>query len=218
MTTTTWARIFAGLYQPLLWGGERAGMRELRRDLLTQARGRTLEIGGGTGLNLAHYPADVDLVLTEPDPSMRARLRRVAGDRAEVVDAPAEHLPVPDASVDTVVSTLVLCTVDGPDRALREVARVLRPDGRLLFLEHVRSESPALARRQDRAAAAWQRFAVGCRCNRATVELIEACGFRVDARTATWTAMPRILQPLVLGRATVAVQAEATRTAEAAPS
>jgi SAM-dependent methyltransferase len=202
-----WARVFAAVYDPFLWIGERAGMRRHRHDLLTQARGRTLEIGSGTGLNLPHYPDDLDdLVLAEPDPSMRKRLQAAVhrGEHnARVVDAPAEQLPFADASIDTVVSTLVLCTVDAPDLALREIARVLRPDGQLLLIEHVRSDSPLLARWQDRLARPWQRFAEGCRCNRATLELIDACGFRVDARAAAWGAMPPIIRPLAIGRATI---------------
>jgi SAM-dependent methyltransferase len=202
-----WARVFAAIYDPVLWGGERAGMRRHRHGLLTQARGRTLEIGSGTGLNLPHYPDDLeDLVLAEPDQSMRRRLQtavRRGAYEARVIDAVAEQLPFADASIDTVVSTLVLCTVEAPDLALREIARVLRPDGQLLFLEHVRSDSPWLARWQDRLARPWQRFAEGCRCNRSTLELIDACGFRVDARAAVWEAMPPIIRPLAIGRATL---------------
>jgi SAM-dependent methyltransferase len=203
-----WARVFAAIYDPSLWIAERAGMRGHRSDLLSEARGRTLEIGSGTGLNLAHYPDDLaDLVLAEPDPSMRKRLqnavRRSEG-RAQVIDARAEQLPYADASIDTVVSTLVLCTIDAPDLALREIRRVLRPDGQLLFIEHVRSDSPLLARWQDRLARPWQRFGKGCRCNRATLELMEACGFRLDAHPAAWRAMPPIIRPLAIGRATTA--------------
>ena len=202
-----WARVFAAIYDPFLWIGERAGMRRHRRDLLTQARGRTLEIGSGTGLNLARYPDDLDeLVLAEPDPSMRKRLQTAVRRRehkARVIDARAEQLPFADASIDTVVSTLVLCTVDAPDLALREIGRVLRPNGQLLFIEHVRSDSPLLARWQDRLARPWQRFAEGCRCNRATLELMDACGFRVAARPAAWRAMPPIIRPLAIGRATI---------------
>ena len=93
---------------------------------------------------------------------MRSRLEKRlsrSGRRARLVDAPAERLPFADGSVDTVVSTFVLCTVDAPDLALREIARVLRPDGQLLFIEHVRSESPTLAHWQDRLAGPWRRFA-----------------------------------------------------------
>src|SRR5215218_989732 len=190
-----WARVVAAAYDPFLWIGERAGMRRHRRDVVTLAQGRTLEIGSGTGLNLLHYPDDLDdLVLAEPDPSMRRRLEnavRRSGRRAQVIDARAQRLPFGDATIDTVVSTLVLCTVDAPNVALREIGRVLRADGQLL------------ARWQDRLATPWRLFAEGCRCNRATLELMDACGFRLDAHPAKWRAMPPIIRPLVVGRATI---------------
>ena len=206
--SAAWAHTFAGIYDPVLWAGERAGVRSLRRKLLKNARGCTVEIGAGTGLNLPHYPDELDeLLLVEPDPTMRSRLEkslRRHGRRARVVDAPAEHLPFADASVDTIVSTFVLCTVDAPDVALREIARVLRPDGQLLFIEHVRSDSPLLARWQDRLAGPWRRFARGCRCNRATAELIASCGLALDeVHKASWRAMPPIVRPLVAGRAQI---------------
>jgi ubiquinone/menaquinone biosynthesis C-methylase UbiE len=201
-----WTRVFAVVYDPVLWMGERVGMRAHRRELLQHARGRTVELGSGTGLNLPHYPDDLDeLILTEPNPAMTARLERKlrrSGRSARVVGAPAERLPFDDGSVDTVVSTLVLCTVDAPDVALREIARVLRPDGQLLFIEHVRAESARLAAWQDRLAEPWRRFAEGCRCNRATVELIKAGELEVDVmREASWRGMPAIVRPLVAGRA-----------------
>jgi SAM-dependent methyltransferase len=202
-----WARVLAAMYERFLWIGERAGTRRHRHDLIAQARGRTLEIGSGSGLNVVHYPDDLDaLVLAEPDPSMRTRLEnavRRSRSQVQVIDAGAEQLPFADASVDTVVSTFVLCTVRVPEVALREIGRVLRPDGQLLFIEHVRSESPRLARWQDRLAGPWQRFAEGCRCNRATLALIDACGFQVEAHRPAWPAMPPIIRPLVIGRATI---------------
>jgi SAM-dependent methyltransferase len=206
-----WARASAALYDPFLWVGERTGVRTIREDLLGLARGRTLEIGGGTGLNLRHYPDGVDeLIVVEPDAAMRSRLEtklRRSGRRARLVDAPAERLPFDDGTVDTVVSTFVLCTVDAPDLALREIARVLRPDGQLLFIEHVRSDSPTLASWQDRLAKPWSRFARGCRCNRATTELIVAAGGleleQLDH--ACWHGMPPIVRPLITGRARLAV-------------
>src|SRR3954452_11209114 len=206
--STAWGRVFARVYDPSVWIGERAGLRTLRRELLGRARGCTVEIGSGTGLNLAHSPDDLEeLVLLEPSAAMRSRLEkrlRPSSSRARIVDAPAERLPFADGSVDTVVSTLVLCTVDAPDVALREIARVLRPDGQLLFLEHVRSESPTLARWQDRLARPWRAFARGCRCNRATAQLLLACGFDVDpVHEASWRAMPPIVRPLIAGRAHV---------------
>jgi len=201
-----WASAFAVLYDPFLRASERAGMRGHRQELLSRARGYTVEIGAGTGLNLPYYPGDLDeLVVAEPDAAMRSRLERRlsrSGRRARVVDAPAERLPFADRSVDTVVSTLVLCTVDAPDLALEEIARVLRPDGQLLFIEHVRSDSPVLAGWQDRLAGPWRRFACGCRCNRATAELIVTCGLELEAASeGSWRAMPPIVRPLVVGRA-----------------
>lgn len=181
-------------------------MRRRRRALLADARGRVVEIGAGTGLNVAQYPEDItDLVLTEPDESMRrklsGRLRR-SGRGARIVDAPAEQLPFEDASVDTVVSTLVLCTVGDPERTLGEIARVLRPGGQLLFIEHVRASSRLLASLQDFLFRPWRAFAGGCSCNRPTVDLMRACGFDVAHVDAVWRAMPAIVRPIVVGRAT----------------
>jgi SAM-dependent methyltransferase len=141
-------------------------------------------------------------VSTEPEPAMRARLeRRVAesGRDTAIVAAPAEALPFADGVFDTVVSTLVLCTVADPVAALREVRRVLAPGGRLLFAEHVRAGSPRLARWQDRLAAPWRAFAQGCRCNLPTEALL-ARELRLErvARTR-WRGMPTLVHPLIVG-------------------
>ena len=219
--TRAWARTFAAVYDPSLWVGEHAGLRKHRKELLERSAGCTVEIGAGTGLNLAHYPDDLDgLVLVEPDAAMRRRLApRLARSRlrARLVDAPAEQLPFPDGSIDTVVSTLVLCTVDAPDLALQEIARVLKPDGQLLLIEHVRSDSPRLARWQDRLANPWRRFARGCRCNRATSELLAASGFELEGLDdASWRAMPPIVRPLIIGRAQRAATATAAMSSPVA--
>lgn len=202
---TPWLSFLAFVYDPSVWLGERMGMRRRRSSLLAGARGCVVEIGAGTGLNVTHYGDGIaELVLVEPDPSMRRRLaRRVAraGRAARILDGSAERLPLADASVDTVVSTLVLCTVDHPEQALREIARVLRPDGRLLFIEHVRATSRLLAACQDRLLGPWRRFARGCSCNRPTVELMRACGFDVTADQAAWRGMPPIVRPLAIGEA-----------------
>jgi ubiquinone/menaquinone biosynthesis C-methylase UbiE len=195
------------VYDPFVWLGETVGMRNRRRELLADARGRVVELGAGTGLNMAHYPEAVtELVLTEPDEAMRRRLARRLrrqGRVAQIVDAPGERLPLPDASVDTVVSTLVLCTVDDPERTLGEIARVLRQDGQLLFVEHVRASSRFLAACQDFFLRPWRSFAGGCHCNRATIELMRACGFIVAADEHVWRGMPAIVHPIVAGRASL---------------
>lgn len=204
---SVWLRVFAVLYDPVLWIGEVAGMRRRRRALVAEACGRVVEIGAGTGLNVKHYRDGLDdLVLTEPEPGMRRKLAGTVSRRglaARIVDSPAESLPFTDASVDTVVSTLVLCTVDNPERALREIARILRPGGQLLFIEHVRARSRFLAACQDTLLRPWRGFAGGCVCNRPTLELMRANGFTVTADDQVWRGMPAIVQPLIVGSATV---------------
>jgi SAM-dependent methyltransferase len=200
---TLWARVGALIYDPFLALGERRGLAAQRRQLLAPLSGRVLEVGAGTGLNLRHYPRAVELVLTEPELAMHARLRRRAARRAAtVVAAPAEALPFPDASFDVVVSTMVLCTVDDPAAAVRELRRVLRPDGRLVFIEHVRADSARLARWQDRLERPWRAFAAGCRCNQPTLAVLERGGLRVGTvHRAGWRGMPAIVRPLAIGEA-----------------
>lgn len=194
--------VFTALYDPLLAWGERAGMRDLRRTVLATATGDVLELGAGTGLNIDAYPPGVaSLTLTEPEPSMARRLQGLEA-RPRVVQAGAERLPFGDDAFDTVVSTLVLCTVEDPDRALREVRRVLRPGGTLLLIEHVRSSRPRLAALQDRLHRPWRAVGYGCNCNRDTSATLERAGFDTSAlRAAQWRRMPSIVRPLITGRA-----------------
>lgn len=195
-------------YDAFFWLSERRGMAARRRAMLAGAHGRVLEIGAGTGLNLDHYPADgiSDLVLLEPEPGMARKLRERAEGSSlpvRVVDASAEEMPFDDGSFDTVVSTLVLCTVPDPGRTVAEIQRVLAPGGRLLFIEHVRADDARLARWQDRLNVPWRAFADGCNCNRPTLQLLESSPLRVErTERAEWRAMPRIIRPLVVGRAT----------------
>ncbi len=199
-----WEGVFSAAYDPLLWVGERAGMEKRRAELLRRAKGRVLELGAGTGLNLPHYPDGLEeLVLTEPSPPMAARLERRAkrsGTPSSVMAADAERLPFEDDRFDTVVSTLVLCTVDEPRQAIDEIARVLRPGGKLLFLEHVRSDSRRLAGWQDRLHRPWHAFAAGCNANRATVDLLRDSDLRVETvERGRWRWMPALVHPLAIG-------------------
>ena len=197
-------RLFAALYDTVGKGSEEAGMRDERRQLLAAAQGATIEIGSGTGLNVQHYPDTVTrLVLAEPDRHMRVRLgRRVhaLSSDAEIVDATAERLPFPDATFDTAVATLVLCTVPDQQVALREIARVLKPNGRLLFLEHVRSEDPKVAKWQDRIRPLYN--LVGCNPNRATLAAIEASAFQIESvRHGEVPKAPKVERPMIVGTA-----------------
>jgi ubiquinone/menaquinone biosynthesis C-methylase UbiE len=204
-------RIFAAVYDRMASVGERAGMADMRAELLREASGRTLEIGAGTGLNLPHYTQAVtELVLTEPDPFMARRLRkRLSADppspaEVEVVEAAAEHLPFEDHSFDTVVSTLVLCSVEAPDRAVAEIVRVLdHPTGRLLCVEHVRSpDSRRLAHWQDRLERPWGWFTGGCHPNRDTLASLEGAGLETDGLVRDGLPKaPLIVRPLVRGSA-----------------
>jgi ubiquinone/menaquinone biosynthesis C-methylase UbiE len=200
----TWGRLFAFGYDRFLAATEEAGLRDMRRELLSQASGRTLEVGAGTGLNADLYPdAVTELVLSEPDRFMAAKLRAKRPE-AELIQAPAESLPFEDDSFDTVALTLVLCTVPDPPAALREIARVLKPGGRFLFLEHVRSQDPKLARWQDRLHRPWRLFGDGCNCNRDTLGTIEASPLTVErSEGGSLPKSPPIVRPLLRGAARV---------------
>jgi SAM-dependent methyltransferase len=164
-----------------------AGMADLRRDLLQGASGRTLEIGAGTGLNLPHYPAAVhDLTLLTPDFPVPAALRRRMGAlamRHRFVVGSAERLPYEDGAFDTVVATLVFCTIPDAPAAAAEVRRVLKPGGRLLTLEHVRAPRPLAARWQARLGPLWACLACGCHLDRDTLAVLRQAGLQTDGVT-----------------------------------
>jgi ubiquinone/menaquinone biosynthesis C-methylase UbiE len=204
-----YARIFAAMYDTVMKGTEEATFGAHRSALLSGVSGRVIEIGGGTGANLAHYGSGVEeLVITEPEEPMARRLEAKLSEYpalpARVVRAPAEALPVEDGRYDFVVSTLVLCTVEDPARALAEIRRVLKPGGRLVFLEHVRSDDPKLARWQDRFQPLQYRIGHGCHCNRATLSNIEGSGFEVaELEHDTVKKAPPIIRPLIVGVASL---------------
>jgi ubiquinone/menaquinone biosynthesis C-methylase UbiE len=181
-------RLFA-LYYPIVCGiSERAGQRETRRELIGQASGRTLEVGAGSGLNIPHYTAEVtELVVTEPSPHMRAHLSQQlesappAVGSWELIDCGGEDLPFEDASFDTVTATFVHCTIPDPRRALAEFARVLRPAGRYLFIEHVHAgEGTMLGRFQDMVEVPHRYIAAGCYPNRRTEAMLAESPFEIE--------------------------------------
>ena len=196
--------LMSKIYDRFMQVSEQACLQAWRGELLAGVSGEVLEVGPGTGANLPHYGGAVSrLVLAEPDRHMRARLERavaLSGRAAEVVTAPADALPFADASFDVVVSTLVLCSVSDLDAALVEIRRVLRPGGRLVFLEHVAAEQAGRLAWQRRIEPAWKHIAGNCHLTRRTAESIRAAGFEVDEerRESMRKALP-ITRPTVRG-------------------
>jgi len=211
-------RIFAATYDWQMGGAQRAGLADLRSGVVSRATGIVLEVGSGTGLNLPYYGTDVEhLTLTEPDPSMLKRLQQAVEQQPRsvtVLRAPAEQLPFDDDSFDTVVCTLVLCGVEDQPLAVREIRRVLRPGGQLLFLEHMRSEDESHARLQDRFN--WlNRAMVMCDCNRPTRLTLASEGLRVEEIAETdFPKAPPFINPLVHGRATCPTPVRAENTTQ----
>ncbi len=159
---------------------ERLGFGPWRRWLVAGARGRTLDVGCGTGRNLPLCVPGARVVGLEPCWETLQRARRRAP-HVPLVQGRAEALPFRAGSFDTVVSGLAFCSVGHPRRGLAEVKRVLRPDGRLRMLEHVRSTTPWKARYQDRIQPLWTRISGGCHPNRETEQTVATCGFVIEA-------------------------------------
>ena len=176
--------LFAAAYDPVMSSLERGRLGERRRELLADLRGEVLDLGAGTGANLAHLPRSVHRVIAlEPDPGMVRRLQDRAAAHPtdiEVVGGVAEALPLPDHSVDVAVTTLVLCTVQDPDAAVSELHRVLRPGGRLIVIEHVVDPAPGRARWQQRLTPAWRVVTRGCHLDRDTRTTLARGGFDVS--------------------------------------
>jgi ubiquinone/menaquinone biosynthesis C-methylase UbiE len=180
------------LYNSFMWLCEQTGLQRLRRRLLPQAQGRVLELGVGTGVNLPLYEGDgtLDMVLgldVNESKLTGVRERRWAVRPTAVLQADAQRLPLPDNSFDTVVATLVFCSIPRPEMALVEVGRVLRPDGRFLLLEHVRGQGPVSRRLTDWLHPAWYALQRECHLNRDTAVYVAEAGFHVErVSTHVW--------------------------------
>jgi SAM-dependent methyltransferase len=215
-------RLFAAYYPLVAAKSERAGGARIRAQLLAGAAGRTLEVGAGHGLNLPHYPVAVtELTLSDPSPHMLVQLREaVDADRpgaVTIVEADIQALPFADAAFDTVVCTYVLCSVPDPARALAEIARVLVPGGRLLFIEHVRArEGTVLGRVQDLIEVPHRLAAAGCHPNRRTADTLAASPLEVvDLRHERQPASLPTVRPIVVGSARRPGQSESSTSSGA---
>jgi ubiquinone/menaquinone biosynthesis C-methylase UbiE len=198
--------IIAAIYERMSESLEREHLGNLRRKLIAAAKGVVLEIGAGTGKNFPYYlpGAAEEVIALEPDPYMRRRgepRAQAAGVPIRLIDGCAESLPVDDAYADTVVATLVLCSVDDLPKAAQELRRVLKPGGTLVLIEHIRSQERWRARLQDMLTPLWRRIAANCHPNRSTLEVLRDLGFDFRDQEelsvgAPWT------QPVVAGLAT----------------
>ena len=172
-------KVMAALYDWSMNNAEAACLSAWRKELLQRAEGDVLEIGAGTGGNIPYYPDRAKLVLTEPDVHMRQKLTKKFPQH-ETINADVENLPFGDGVFDVVVSTLVLCSVPDQSLALHEIQRVLRPGGRLLFLEHVAAADNSSRKKwQRRIDPIWSRLAGGCRLTRNTEDAINRNGFEI---------------------------------------
>jgi ubiquinone/menaquinone biosynthesis C-methylase UbiE len=180
-------------------------LRPYRQRVVGAAEGRVLEVGIGSGENLAFYSPRVEHILgLDPSSQLLKRARKraeIARRRVELVEASAQSIPLSDHSVDTVLMTWVGCSLPDANVALGEIRRVLKPGGRLLFVEHGRAPEPQVARWQDRINPFWRRVSGGCNLNRKIDDVIAQAGFRIDHLETGYIAGPKIMTFLYEGAA-----------------
>lgn len=174
--------LMAVMYDPLIAPLDPVGLRKWRQWAVSAAQGHVLELGVGTGLNLPHYAVADSVTAIDPDgASLRRAFSRLnrSHKAMSLQQARAEELPFSNGTFDSVVGTLVFCTIPDPERALAEVRRVLKPGGTLRLIEHVRVGNPLIAGAQDAVTPLWSQVAGGCHLNRDTLALVERSGFHV---------------------------------------
>ena len=203
--------IGAYFYDKMMKGPEEACLIHWRKELLEQTDGKVLEIGSGTGASVELYPnkPSLELYLSEPDQNMRQRLtkklRSLEKDNIKVLDSPAEKIDAKDDYFDYVFVSLVCCSVHSPQVALQEFKRVLKPSGKLIFMEHVAAEEGSNRRKwQDRLNFMWRSIAGNCHLNRETEkELIDA-GFMIQTiKRESMRKVMAFVRPSIRGVATL---------------
>jgi ubiquinone/menaquinone biosynthesis C-methylase UbiE len=199
----------AQIYDKLMQKGESRCLHDWRAQLLKQVQGSVLEIGAGTGMNLDYYPHSANpIYLLEPDPSMQAKLQNKISKKSDtpikIISSNAESIPLPNASCDYVISTLVLCSVNNPQSVLSEIHRVLKPDGKFIFIEHVAAQNnPARLKWQQRLEPFWKIIACNCHLTRNTEQEILHAGFKfINIERQSMRGVPAIVRPSIKGVAT----------------
>ncbi len=184
---------------------QQAKLEKYRRGVVGGATGRVLEVGVGSGLNFPLYSKQVEIVFgIDPSPRLLTIARRraaAAGIRAVFVQGSATAIPLEDNTIDTVVMTWTLCSIPDPLAALREMRRVLKPSGQLLFIEHGLSPEPAVDRWQRRLTPMWRHIAGGCHLDRKVDDLIRSAGFEMTELRTEYADGPRPMTYMYLGRA-----------------
>ncbi|GLO65071.1 class I SAM-dependent methyltransferase [Oceanobacillus kimchii] len=173
---------FPSIYDLLMRPLEQTKLKKIRKTLVSQAVGRVLEVGSGTGVNFPHYLDATRVDAIEPNPLMKERaLKRTERARIPIQTylVKAEKLPFADNTFDTVVATLVFCTIPEPMKALQEIQRVSKPNAKILFFEHVRLDQASLGKTQDILTPLWKKICDGCHLNRDTLELIKQSNLSV---------------------------------------
>lgn len=172
---------FTKCYDTLMSPLEKRGFQTIRKNLIAKAEGRVLEIGSGTGINFPFYEKADEVIAIEPQFLMQEQsLVRAKNSHVpiNVISADAEELPFQENSFDTVVGTLVLCTIPDTLKALEEIRRVCKPEGKVLWFEHVRVNDPILGWLQDFLTPVWKRLCDGCHLNRNAIELMKIAGLK----------------------------------------
>lgn len=204
MSINSW--FMSRIYDTSMRKMEAASLAGWRRELLSGVSGDVIEIGSGTGVNLQYYSDRVNsITLTEPDRHMcdilRRRLHDLNDDRFSMVQAPADKLRFEDGSFDAAVVTLVLCSVDDQQRVLEEIKRVLRPGGRIHFIEHVLAKhAPELIKWQKLLQPVWVCACGNCHLTRATGDSIAEAGFRFERLDNRMSGgCPPVVAPCISG-------------------
>ncbi|MCH8064189.1 MAG: class I SAM-dependent methyltransferase [Chloroflexi bacterium] len=196
-------RMFAAVYDKLA-AAEEPKVRQFRERTAGRADGKVLEIGGGTGLNLPFYGSDVQLTVAEPNPHMARRLKGRAqglGMSVTIVSDVGERLPFQDGEFDSVVSTLVLCSVGDLPGVLKEARRVLKPGGAFYFFEHVAAETKWKRRFQNWFNGPWRYMGDGCNLNRDIAAVIRQSGFESVEIESVDLPGASVVSPRIVGTA-----------------
>ena len=178
-------KLFAKIYDHLMAPLEKRRIMKWRKNLLEHAKGKVLEIGAGTGVNFSLYKDCEHITAIEPNPFMLEKAERKktkANVPITLIEEKAERLPFEDNSFDTIVVMLVLCSVDDPVQSIEEIKRVLKPDGLILFLEHVEMDQTFLKGLQNMLNPVWKRVCDGCHLNRRTESMIRESGLKIVSK------------------------------------